>query len=340
MGETGTGVMELISDFPDGMAEFDRLRHMVERSGRPLTVSLAQTGSSDSYRGMLPCWSWRTGTACRSRRRSPPARSVPCSGSRPRSAPSSSNPEYLRLSGLPFEERLEALLDPRRASGCSPLRQGGTPGRFDALWELGDPPDYEQPADRTIGARAHAAGRGPAELAYEAMVADGGRGFLYFPFANYVDHDFEAILEMLRHPLTLVGLGDGGAHVGTICDGSNVTSMLTHWVRDRTRGERIELPWAVHALTRRNAEAVGMLDRGLVAPGYKADLNVIDLDRLRLHPPEMRFDLPAGGKRLLQRVDGYRTTIVSGQVTYRDGEPTGALPGRLVRGAQPEPTAP
>jgi N-acyl-D-aspartate/D-glutamate deacylase len=169
------------------------------------------------------------------------------------------------------------------------------------------------------------------------MVADGGTGFLYFPFANYVDGDFEAIREMLLHPQTLVGLGDGGAHVATICDGSNVTTMLTHWTRDRTRGERLELPWVVHALTRRNAEAVGLLDRGVVAPGYKADLNVIDLDNLTLHAPEMRFDLPAGGKRLLQRVDGYVATIVSGQVISRDGTPTGARPGRLVRGAQRGP---
>ena len=125
--------------------------------------------------------------------------------------------------------------------------------------------------------------------------------------------------------------------VGTICDGSNVTSLLQHWVRDRTRGERLDLAWAVHALIRRNAEAVGLRDRGLVAPGHKADLNVIDFDGLRLHPPEMRFDLPAGGKRLVQRADGHLAAIVSGAVVYRDGEPTGDLPGRLVRGAQPDP---
>ncbi|MGH9302534.1 MAG: amidohydrolase family protein, partial [Acidimicrobiales bacterium] len=170
-----------------------------------------------------------------------------------------------------------------------------------------------------------------------AMIADEGQGLLYFPFANYVDGDFEAIREMLCHPLTLVGLGDGGAHVGTICDASNVTSMLTHWVRDRSRGDRLDLAWAVHALTRRNAEAVGLWDRGLVAPGYKADLNVIDMEALRLHPPRMCFDLPAGGKRLLQTADGYRATVVAGRVTYRDGEATGALPGRLVRGAQNSP---
>ena len=336
MGSTGAGVIELISDFPDGYAEFLRLRHMVERSGRPLTVSLAQQGSSDGYRGMLALLEAANadGLPIKAQVATRPIGAL--FGLQATFSPFSSNPEYRTLADLPFDERLAALLDPAVRERVLAAERPEDAARFDALWELGDPPDYEQPADRTIGARARAAGRPPAELAYDAMVADGGSGFLYFPFANYVDHDFEAILEMLRHPCTLVGLGDGGAHVGTICDGSNVTSMLTHWVRDRTRGERLELPWAVHALTRRNAEAVGMLDRGLVAPGYKADLNVIDLERLRLHPPEMHFDLPAGGKRLLQRVDGYRASVVSGQVTYRDGRPTGALPGRLVRGPQPD----
>jgi N-acyl-D-aspartate/D-glutamate deacylase len=337
MGDTGAGVIELISDFPDGYDEFLRLRHMVERSGRPLTVSLAQQGSSDGYRGMLAMLEQADadGLPIKAQVATRPIGAL--FGLQATFSPFSSNPEYRKLADLPFDERLAALTDPVVRERVLAAERPEDAGRFDALWELGDPPDYEQPADRTIGARARAAGREPADLGYEAMIADGGSGFLYFPFANYVDRDFEAILEMLRHPLTLVGLGDGGAHVGTICDGSNVTSMLTHWVRDRTRGERIDLPWAVHALTRRNAEAVGMLDRGLVAPGYKADLNVIDLAQLRLHPPEMRFDLPAGGKRLLQRVDGYRASVVSGQVTYRDGTPTGALPGRLVRGNQPDP---
>jgi N-acyl-D-aspartate/D-glutamate deacylase len=338
MGSTGAGVMELISDFPDGHAEFLRLRHMVERSGRPLTLSLAQAGSSDGYRGMLALLEQANADGLPMKAQVATRPIGVLFGLQATFSPFSSNPEYRALADLPFDERLAALVEPAVRARILAAERPEDAGRFDALWELGDPPDYEQPSDRTIGARARAAGRAPADLAYDAMVADGGTGFLYFPFANYVDHDLEALLEMLRHPLTLVGLGDGGAHVGTISDGSMVTTMLTHWVRDRTRGERVELPWAVHALTRRNAEAVGMLDRGLVAPGYKADLNVVDLDRLRLHPPEMRFDLPAGGKRLLQRVDGYRATVVSGRVTYRDGEPTGALPGRLVRGPQPAPT--
>jgi N-acyl-D-aspartate/D-glutamate deacylase len=337
MGETGAGVVELISDFPDGYAEFERFRHMVERSGRPLTVSLAQRRSSNDYRGLLSMLEQAAADGLPIKGQVATRPIGVLFGLQATFSPFSANPEYQRIADLPLEERLSLLLDPAMRARVIAAERPEDIARFDTLFELGDPPDYEQPGDRTIGAQARAAGRAPAELAYDAMVADGGTGFLYFPFANYIDNDFEAIGEMLRHPQTLIGLGDGGAHVGTICDGSNPTTMLTHWVRDRTRGERIELPWAVQALTRRNAEAVGMLDRGLVAPGYKADLNVIDLDGLRLHPPEMHFDLPAGGKRLLQRVDGYVAAVVSGQVTYRDGAPTDALPGRLVRGPQALP---
>jgi N-acyl-D-aspartate/D-glutamate deacylase len=337
MGETGTGVMELISDFPDGLAEFERLRHMVERSGRPLTISLAQQGRSDAYRGMLALLDAvaREGLPMKAQVAARPIGAL--FGLQATFSPFATNPAYAEVADLPFDERLAALLDPAVRARILAAEKPADAGRFDDLYLLGDPPDYEQPPEHSIGGRASSEGRPPAELAYDAMVADGGTGFLYFPFANYVDGDFEAIREMLLHPQTLVGLGDGGAHVGTICDGSNVTTMLTHWTRDRTRGDRLELPWVVHALTRRNAEAVGLLDRGVVAPGYKADLNVIDLDNLTLHAPEMRFDLPAGGKRLLQRVDGYVATIVSGQVISRDGTPTGALPGRLVRGAQRGP---
>jgi N-acyl-D-aspartate/D-glutamate deacylase len=337
MGTTGAGVMELISDFPDGLAEFQRLRHMVERSGRPLTISLAQQGSSDAYRGMLALLGAvaAEGLPMKAQVAARPIGAL--FGLQATFSPFERNPAYAEVADLPFDERLAALVDPAVRARILAAESPADTGRFDDLYLLGDPPDYEQPPERSIGGRAWSDGRPAAELAYDAMVADGGTGFLYFPFANYVDGDFEAIREMLLHPQTLVGLGDGGAHVGTICDGSNVTTMLTHWTRDRTRGERLELPWVVHALTRRNAEAVGLLDRGVVAPGYKADLNVIDLDNLTLHAPEMRFDLPAGGKRLLQRVDGYVATIVSGQVIARGGTPTGALPGRLVRGGQPAP---
>ncbi|MGH9306528.1 MAG: N-acyl-D-amino-acid deacylase family protein, partial [Acidimicrobiales bacterium] len=337
MGEERAGVIEVISDFPDGQVEFGRLRRMAEVSGRPLTISLAQTRTSSGFRALLSMIE-EAGADGLDIKGQVAARPIGLLfGLAASHSPFSANPEYNTIADLPLAERLAALQEGAVRDRILDAESVGGSGRFENLFDLGDPPDYEQPPENSIAGRARREGRVPAEVAYEAMIADEGQGLLYFPFANYVDGDFEAIREMLCHPLTLIGLGDGGAHVGTICDASNVTSMLTHWVRDRSRGDRLDLAWAVHALTRRNAEAVGLWDRGLVAPGYKADLNVIDMEALRLHPPRMCFDLPAGGKRLLQTADGYRATVVAGRVTYRDGEATGALPGRLVRGAQNSP---
>jgi N-acyl-D-aspartate/D-glutamate deacylase len=169
------------------------------------------------------------------------------------------------------------------------------------------------------------------------MLADDGGAFLYVPFLNYADGNLDAVRTMLLDKHSVLGLGDGGAHVGTISDGSFPTTMLTHWVRDRSRGERLDLATVVAKQTSMTAAMIGLSDRGRLAPGLKADLNVIDLEALTLHAPKMAFDLPAGGKRLLQTAEGYRHTFVSGVEVYADGEHTGALPGRLVRGAQPAP---
>jgi N-acyl-D-aspartate/D-glutamate deacylase len=161
---------------------------------------------------------------------------------------------------------------------------------------------------------------------------------MFAPFANYADFALDATREMLVHPDTVIGLGDGGAHVGTISDGSFPTYALSHWGRDREHG-RMDVGWLIEQQTSRTARTVGLFDRGVLGPGLRADVNVIDFERLRCERPEMTYDLPAGGKRLLQRATGYTATLVAGQVIARDGEPTGALPGRLVRGPQAAPTA-
>jgi N-acyl-D-aspartate/D-glutamate deacylase len=171
------------------------------------------------------------------------------------------------------------------------------------------------------------------------MLTNGGRGMLYLPFLNYAHGSLDPAYEMINAPHVVPGLSDGGAHVGMICDGSFPTTNLVHWTRDRTRGPKIPLQRMVKAQCRDTAETVGLYDRGLVAPGYRADLNVIDYGRLKLKAPEVAYDLPAGGRRLIQRAEGYTATLVAGQVTYRDGEPTDALPGRLLRGAQGQPAA-
>jgi len=169
------------------------------------------------------------------------------------------------------------------------------------------------------------------------MMERDGKALLYFPLMNYHCGSLADVETMLTHPNTAFGLSDGGAHCGIICDASFPTTLLTHWGRDRTRGRKLPLEWLVHGLTQRNAALVGMNDRGVLAPGMKADLNVIDFDNLTLYSPRIVNDLPAGGKRLIQQTDGYTASIISGAVAFRNGEPTGALNGRLVRGAQARP---
>ena len=163
------------------------------------------------------------------------------------------------------------------------------------------------------------------------LLEDDGDALLFSPLGSYVDHDHEAIREMIMHPSSILGLSDGGAHCGLICDASFPTYLLTHWTRDRTRGERIPVEHVVHKQTQATAVAYGMFDRGVVAPGMLADLNVIDHDGLRLHRPRMVYDLPAGGKRLLQDVEGYSVTIKAGRTTFVAGEATDARPGRTLR---------
>jgi N-acyl-D-aspartate/D-glutamate deacylase len=179
-------------------------------------------------------------------------------------------------------------------------------------------------------------GVAPAAYAYAKLLEKDGRALLYRPVMNYAANDLEVTRAMLEHPDTVPGLGDAGAHCGLICDGSFPTFLVSHWARRRTRGPRLPLEGLVKQQTSDTAALVGLGDRGLLAPGKKADLNLIDLEELGVGAPEMAFDLPAGGKRLVQRGRGYRATIVSGEITCEDGEPTGALPGRLVRGARSE----
>jgi N-acyl-D-aspartate/D-glutamate deacylase len=247
-------------------------------------------------------------------------------------------PSFQAVAALPLAEqaRLLAGTEYRSRLGAE-MKENGLPFSLERIFELGDPPDYEpSPAD-SIMARAQRAGVDAHEFYIDLLLGDEGRALLYLPVLNYFDGNLDAAAEMIAHPHTVPGLSDGGAHVGTICDASFPTSLLTHWGRDRPRGTTFDLPFLVRCQSRATAEAVGLLDRGLLAPGSKADVNVIDFDNLALTPPVMVRDLPAGGKRLMQDARGYLHTIVSGVETYADGQPTGALPGRFVRGEQPQP---
>ena len=251
------------------------------------------------------------------------------------------HPAYREIAHLPLDERVARLRSDgdlrRRLIEERPADDPWAERSIERTFELGDPPDYEPDPARSIGARARAAGRRPHDLALELLLADEGRALLLHPFENYSGGDLAVVREMLADPHTICGLGDAGAHVATICDASYPTFLLAHWGRDRTRGPRLPLELLVRKQTALPARTYGLADRGILAPGYRADVNVIDLQALRLTTPRLTYDLPAGGKRLVQRSVGYRHTFVAGVEVARDGELTGARPGRLVRGAQPAP---
>lgn len=258
--------------------------------------------------------------------------------------PFKGHPTYLKVAHLPFEERIQILSTPEMRAQLS-AEQSALSGKFDSLfvthfdnmYPLGDPPDYEPTPDKSIASIARREQRSPQAVLLDAMLVKGGSDFIYYPIINYAESSFEPIREMLLHPQALLSLSDGGAHCGVICDASSPTYMLTHWVRDRQRGPRLPLEAAVRLQTRATAEAYGLYDRGLLAVGMRADLNLIDLERLHLHAPEAVRDLPAAGRRLVQRVDGYKLTVVGGEITYKDGVASGALPGKLIRGPQADP---
>jgi N-acyl-D-aspartate/D-glutamate deacylase len=348
LAAAGKGVLQLVSDFfPDGAAELAMVRRIVERSGRPLSFSLVQSPKAPGgWRAMLAGLSAAVDAGL-------PMKAQVCGrpvgvlfGLELTLNPFSQNPVFAELRELPLADKVAALADPAfraRLLAHDEDAKGPFAGSalraWDNLFPMGADPDYEPTADATVAAIAAREGRDPAAVALDALLANDGRGMLYHPFLNYADGSLDPSFHMLTHRDTVPGLSDGGAHVGMICDGSFPTSNLVHWTRDRTRGPRIPLEAMIARQTRDTAQAVGLLDRGLIAPGYRADLNVIDYEGLRLEAPRVAYDLPAGGRRLVQKAHGYVATIVAGVVTQRDGEPTGALPGRLVRGGQAAPLA-
>ena len=347
LAERRQGIIQMVSDFHDIEGDIALMRRLGKRSGRTVTFSMGEGEPSkpSHWRQLLQLTRAASddGVILRPQILGRPVGML--LGHELTLNPFSTVAAYKALAGLPIEEKFAALADPQvRASIIAgdahddPTNKLATLVRgFGRTFEFESVPDYEPSPDRSVLARAQVAGVTPEEMAYDLMMQDGGRTKLYVALGAYRTGSLDPTFEMLQHPDIIFGLGDGGAHCATICDGSYSTFALTHWARDRTRGERLPLALVVKKLSRETAETVGLLDRGLVREGYRADLNVIDFEGLTLYGPELVYDLPAGGKRLLQRADDYVANIVNGEVVYRDGKATGALPGRLVRGAQPEP---
>jgi N-acyl-D-amino-acid deacylase len=202
------------------------------------------------------------------------------------------------------------------------------------MYALGVSPEYEPEQQNSIASISGREAKSPLDVAYDILMSEEGKGIIYFPSFNYAYNDLSQLHTQLQHPKTMMSLADGGAHCGYICDVSMPTYMLTHWARDRKRGPTLPLELMVKRQTQDTAQIYGMKDRGVLQPGYLADINIIDFDKLSLPSPFVAFDLPAGGRRLVQTANGYLATIKSGQVIMENGEKTGALPGKLVRGPQ------
>lgn len=353
--DAGRGVLQVVSDFrlAEGDEafdpEFDLVDRMSEAAGRPLSLSLNQ-------RDMAP----KQWLRILERVEAANARGLDMKvqvaargigvffGLETTLNPLMRYQSYRAVMDLPLAERIRALKDPdlkARILSESPQslsgRESAVPPLADMvldrldffslrMFRLGDPPDYEPPMEKSLYYEAKARGLPVMEAIYDIMLEQDGHQLLYFPIYNYARFDFSDLERMMRHPDALFGLSDGGAHVGTVCDASFPTFLLTHWGRDRTRGPRFDLAWLVKKQCRDNALHMGFTDRGLLAPGMKADINVIDHQRLALEPPRMVHDLPAGGKRLFQGARGYLATLVAGEPILLDDRLTDARPGRLI----------
>ncbi|KQT30999.1 amidohydrolase [Sphingomonas sp. Leaf412] len=346
LADAGSGVIQWVSDFQEMEEEFALVRDLTRIAGQPLSFSMVQADVVPNQ------WRELTGRLEQAVAEGYPIKAQIAGrpvglmlGLQGSVHPFISRPSYAAIQHLPLAEMVAAMRDPdlrARLIAEAPLKDhpfvNSVAGAQHKMFRIGDRVNYEPDPSTSIAAEAERLGVHPDELVYDALLEDEGRAFLFFPMHNYVEGDLSNVQSMIEHPDTLAGLSDGGAHVGAICDVSLPTFMLTHWCRDRTRGPLLDLATTVRQQTRDTAAAVGLKDRGVLAPGYLADLNVIDFDALELGKPYMVHDLPTGARRLMQKATGYVATIKSGEVIYRDGEPTDALPGKLIRGRQAAPT--
>lgn len=334
------GIIGFVLDYVDMDKEIAWLRHLRRTCGLPVWTNLVQTYDAPSkYAAVLD------------RMAAGAADGVPLYGQVPGRPlggllgltssrnPFMMHPSYKEIAHLPLEARVARLRDPAfRARLLSEKVEADTEvfrtitGRFSRMFPLGDPPDYEPPFEKSVEAMARARGVSPAELVLDIMLERNGEELLFTPLASYADGDHQAIMAMLQHPQAFLGLGDGGAHVARTCDAATPSFMLTHWARDRKRGPTLPVEEVIKLQTSRTATIFGLTDRGVIAQGKKADLNVIDFEGMRLHAPEMLYDFPCNARRLVQRADGYIATLVAGHPIFENGRATGAMPGALIRG--------
>jgi len=341
MAEAGGGVMQAILNITEPKPDLEMFRRVSAQTGTPLSFSMFQVGGPDKDN-----WMDLLKTVEAANEDGP--RVTAQVFARPVGVllgldtsyhPFSAYPSYDRIADLPLAERVAEMKKPEVRAAIladEPDPRGfifyAVARQYEKIYALGSPPNYEPDPETSVAAIARARGVRPEEIAYDLLLEDDGQALLIQTAANYEDHTLDPVRVMLTHPNAVPALGDGGAHYGMICDSTYTTFMLTHWGRDRGHG-RIDLPQIIRAMSSKPAEMLGLTDRGRIAVGLKADINVIDFDALTLHAPHMVRDLPSGGRRLTQDADGYVATIVSGEAIMRDGQPTGALPGRMVERA-------
>lgn len=339
IGTTKKGVMQLVTDLIDGRKEYEVYEKMVSESNRPLSITVAQT-DANNYE-----WEDLLGWIEDSADKGLPIKAQVCGrpvglvlGLSVTLNPFSAHPSFKEISDLPLKEKVEIMSSvdfKKKLLSEKPSTNDGLIlsilRNYNNIYILEDPPNYEPLIDESLGHQAKKLNIAVDEFLYDSLLLEEGKKLLYFPIGNYMDTSLDVAKKMMESRHSLLGLGDGGAHCATICDASFTTHMLTFWARDRVRGPKLDLSWIIKSHTRDNALAMGLNDRGLISKGMKADLNVIDFDNLTLHAPEVVNDLPAGGKRLIQNVEGYTATIMSGRITYRNGIKTGELPGKLIR---------
>jgi len=340
MGELNSGVLQGISDFYDFESEFDIFKEMSQSSGRPISITVEQMDQRpDWWHQLLDGIEAAQNKGINMYGQVPSRATGINMGLEVTLNPFTFYPSFYDLSKKSLEEKVVTMRDPKfkkKLLSEQPVSIGNSlveeiTQSFNKMFRLGDPANYEPDPDSSFKAIAKKQNISPQEVAYDCLLEKEGKALIYHPLFNYLPGNLDFVEKMLNHPYSISGLGDAGAHCGAISDASFPTTLIQHWGRDRTRGKKIPLEKLISMQTLETSRLLGISDRGVLKEGYKADINVIDFDNLTLHEPEVIHDLPAGGRRLIQKASGYEYTIVSGQIAFKNGEATGALNGRLIR---------
>ena len=344
--DAGSGVIQMIGEFAadDRDEEIAMWQRIMRASGRPLSITVTQRHRDpEGWRDVMAGIDDAVAEGLEMRAQIAPRSIGAMYGLSLSQHAFYLHPSYQAIADKPLEEKVAIMRDPEfrvKLLAEKPVHRSERliqrTANFQFTFRLGDPPDYEPSEERSVLNLAKQAGRDPLDFMYDLLLENDGKSFLFSPNTNYASYNLDACHEMITHPRSCLGLSDGGAHVGHISDSGYPTFVLTHWGRDRASG-RIDLPWLVRWITSATAEAIGLHDRGRLSSGYRADINIIDYDKLGQSYPYLTYDLPKGGRRFMQKGEGYKATYLGGVATYLDGEPTGALPGKLVRGPQAVP---